>query len=97
MSIESSIGEEVNRRTRPARMFENTALVGGVSVPVAAGLLLMAGLLTPVTAGIVAGVAVTVAGVVKFIARDYRKAYEAGSKSALGEWRGKQGDVSLKL
>ncbi|MES2135152.1 MAG: hypothetical protein V4449_02870 [Patescibacteria group bacterium] len=79
---ENPIEKMILGRTRSVQKVENTAVVAGVSVPVGAGFLLWAGLLSPLDAGITAGTALTVAVLTKLVARKYRH----GAEHAANEW-----------
>jgi|GEM_PF-7021341 len=96
MSLEQLIANESERRTRPVKLIENASVVvGGIAVPVAVGGLLIAGLLAPVPAAVIAGGSFAIAGLIKYIGSDWRAAYRAGSRSAIKDYYS-SGPVRLK-
>ena len=81
MAGEDYIGDRVRRGIPVLKATEVLAVVAGVSVPVAVGHLLIAGLLTPPLGAIAAGTFATSA-LVFWLARGYRK----GRESVLDHW-----------
>ncbi len=84
MSSEDYIGDRVRRGIPILKGIEASAVIAGVSVPVAVGHLLIAGLLTPPLGAVAAGT-LTASALVFWLARGYRK----GRENVLSQWNSK--------